>query len=82
MFTGVLIAKFENLDGSKLASLEFPIINGQDYHCRESVFLYLAWVKNNAGWWADGQIPDSAFVQGIQFFDQRRALLLYQPTEQ
>jgi hypothetical protein len=25
------------------------------------------WVKNNAGWWADGQIDDSSFVQGIQF---------------
>jgi hypothetical protein len=25
------------------------------------------WIKNNAGWWADGQIPDSAFLQGIQF---------------
>ena len=25
------------------------------------------WIKTNAGWWADGQIPDSAFVQGIQF---------------
>ena len=25
------------------------------------------WVKNNAGWWAEGQIPDSAFVQGIQW---------------
>ena len=23
------------------------------------------WIKNNAGWWADGQIPDSAFIQGI-----------------
>ncbi|MDC0159693.1 peptidase, partial [Candidatus Nitrosopelagicus sp.] len=25
------------------------------------------WVKNNAGWWADGQIPDSAFVVGIEY---------------
>ena len=25
------------------------------------------WIKNNAGWWADDQIPDSAFLQGIQF---------------
>ena len=24
-------------------------------------------MKNNAGWWADGQIPDSAFVDGIEF---------------
>jgi len=25
------------------------------------------WVKNNAGWWADGQIDDDAFSQGVQF---------------
>ena len=25
------------------------------------------WVKNNAGWWADGTISESDFVQGIQF---------------
>ena len=25
------------------------------------------WIKNNAGWWADGQINDDTFVQGIQF---------------
>ena len=25
------------------------------------------WIKNNAGWWADGKIPDSVFVKGIQF---------------
>lgn len=25
------------------------------------------WVKNNAAWWADGQIDDEAFVSGIQF---------------
>jgi len=24
------------------------------------------WVKNNAGWWADKQIDDDAFVLGIQ----------------
>jgi hypothetical protein len=26
-----------------------------------------AWIKNNAGWWADGQIDDGSFVEGIQF---------------
>ena len=25
------------------------------------------WIKNNAGWWADGQIDDNSFVEGIQF---------------
>jgi len=26
-----------------------------------------AWIKNNAGWWASEQIPDSAFLLGIQY---------------
>jgi len=25
-----------------------------------------SWIKNNAGWWADGTISESEFVQGIQ----------------
>ena len=28
------------------------------------------WIKNNAGWWADGSIDDASFVQGIQFLVQ------------
>ena len=24
------------------------------------------WIKNNAGWWADGQIDDISFVSGLQ----------------
>ena len=26
-----------------------------------------SWIKNNAGWWANGKIDDNSFVQGIQF---------------
>ena len=26
-----------------------------------------SWIKNNAGWWADGAIDDEAFVSGIQY---------------
>jgi len=26
-----------------------------------------SWIKNNAGWWADGMIPDDAFVSGLQW---------------
>ncbi|MDE1767517.1 MAG: peptidase, partial [Thaumarchaeota archaeon] len=26
-----------------------------------------AWIKNNAGWWASGQIGDGQFVQGLQY---------------
>jgi protein-disulfide isomerase len=26
-----------------------------------------SWIKNNAGWWADGSIDDSDFINGIEF---------------
>ena len=26
-----------------------------------------AWVRNNAGWWADGTIDDGSFISGLQF---------------
>ena len=29
--------------------------------------LIPVWIKNNAGWWADGQIDDNSFVLGIQY---------------
>ena len=25
------------------------------------------WIKNNAKWWAEGAIDDTAFIQGIEF---------------
>jgi hypothetical protein len=28
------------------------------------------WIKNNAGWWADGQIDDISFVEVIQFLNK------------
>ena len=64
--SGILVAKFENLDGNKLAHLEFPLLVDR-ITTTENQYFIPNWVKNNAGWWADGQIPDSAFVQGIQF---------------
>ena len=39
------------------------------------------WVKNNAGWWADGQIDDEAFIQGIQFLIKEKILQI-PPTSQ
>ncbi|MCI4432754.1 MAG: peptidase, partial [Nitrosopumilus sp.] len=26
-----------------------------------------SWIKNNAGWWADGSIDDNSFISGIEF---------------
>ena len=30
------------------------------------------WIKNNAGWWADGSIDDSSFVQRNSISSSRR----------
>ena len=29
------------------------------------------WVKNNAGWWADGLITDDDFVKGLEYMVER-----------
>ena len=39
------------------------------------------WVKNNAGWWADGSIDDNSFVQGIQFLI-KEGIMTIPPTTQ
>jgi hypothetical protein len=46
----------------------------------KSVTAIPEWIKNNAGWWADGQIPDSAFLQGIQFLI-KEGIMVIPPTE-
>ena len=35
-----------------------------------------SWIKNNAGWWSDGQIDDTAFIQGIQYLITNGILLV------
>jgi hypothetical protein len=39
------------------------------------------WIKNNAGWWADGQIDDSSFVSGLQWLISNKIMTI-PPTEQ
>jgi len=39
------------------------------------------WIKNNAGWWADGQIDDGSFVAGIQWLISNNVMTI-PPTEQ
>jgi len=37
-------------------------------------FTIPSWIKNNAGWWADGTIDDDSFVQGIQYLIENNIL--------
>ena len=38
--------------------------------------LIPSWVKNNAGWWAEGTIDDDSFIQGIQFLINTGAVIV------
>jgi hypothetical protein len=40
-----------------------------------------SWIKNNAGWWADGSIDDSSFVQGMQYLI-KEGIMKIPPTTQ
>jgi len=62
--TGVMTLQFENLNGSDLADAVLPVIVDRVNIDETSIPV---WIKNNAGWWADGTINDSSFIQGIEY---------------
>ena len=63
ILTGQNSVNFENfliLDSS------FSIFS-QNEKLDEKTATIPAWIKSNAGWWADGQIDDGSFIEGMQF---------------
>ena len=72
--TGIIDIKFEKLSDSKVANLEIPLVVDR----KEAISEYQipTWVKNTAGWWADGQIPDSAFIDGIEHLIKERIIVV------
>ncbi len=38
------------------------------------IIIVPEWIKNNAGWWADGTIDDKAFVDGIEYLVQENII--------
>jgi len=73
--SGLIILKFENLDGGQVANVEFPLIVDRKSIAKTD-YQIPYWVKNNAGWWADGQIPDSAFIDGIEYLIKEEIIVV------
>ena len=46
---------------------DLPTFESADSATESVDYSIPIWIKNNAGWWADGDIPDSAFVSGLQW---------------
>ena len=70
---------------SEIISAAIVKISGQDmdslldkinpnFRIDKSVEKIPSWIKNNAGWWADGSIDDDSFVQGIQFLIKEKII--------
>jgi len=60
-----------NPDTSGLITIDVEVVKGGDTSFNAPATALIIeipqWIKNNAAWWADGQIDDNTFVTGIQF---------------
>ncbi len=74
--SGIIVLKFENIGGSKLANVEFPLVVDRKDSSQINSYQIPKWVKNNAGWWADEQIPDSAFIDGIEYLIKEQIIIV------
>ena len=41
-----------------------------------------SWIKNNARWWADGQVGDADFINGLQWLIKQKILIVPLETNQ
>ena len=49
----------------------FQIIHGESPQVDEKIKSKVPlWIKNNAGWWADGTIDESTFLNGLEYLVQ------------
>jgi len=71
--SGVITLQFENLNGSDLADAILPVVVDRVNIDETSI---PAWIKNNAGWWANDEIDDSSFLQGIQYLIQEGIMII------
>ena len=75
-FRGISDIKFHNG-----AMYVVTIMDGSIYRIELAENVIPIWIKNNAGWWADGLIDDRAFVTGLQWLI-KNGIITIPPTEQ
>ncbi len=78
--TGIINLNFKNLDNNNYAKTTIPIVVNRVINQNDEMPIP-DWIKNNAGWWADGSIDDSSFIQGIQFLIKEDILKIPSTTQ-
>ena len=59
----------------------FEISNKLEKPSEDKTIEIPSWIKNNAGWWAEGTIDDNSFVQGIQFLIKENIMKIPKTTQ-
>ena len=58
------------IDNRIIVITDSPTFKDTDNATESVDYIIPKWIKNNARWWADGDIPDSAFISGLQWLIQ------------
>ena len=73
--SGVAYLNFKNLDGNNLAQTSIPVVIDR-IGIQNNKISIPEWIRNNAAWWADGQIDDGTFIQGIEYLIKNDIILI------
>jgi hypothetical protein len=73
--SGIAYLNFKNLDGNNLARISIPVVIDR-VGIQNSEISIPEWIKNNAGWWAEGQINDKTFIQGIEYLIKNEIIII------
>jgi hypothetical protein len=73
--SGLAYLNFKNLNGNKLAQTSIPVVIDR-IGIQNNEISIPEWIRNNAGWWADGQIDDGTFIQGIEYLIKNEIILI------
>jgi hypothetical protein len=55
------------IDDIQSSGLKIVFLSQINENVLENKVTIPAWVKNNAGWWAEDNISDNDFIRGIQY---------------
>ena len=73
--TGIVYLNFKNLDGNNLARISIPVVIDRIGNQNGEISIP-EWIRSNAGWWAEGQIDDTTFIQGIEYLIKNEIILI------
>jgi hypothetical protein len=73
--TGIVWLNFENLNGNDIARTSIPIVIDRIGNQNNEISIP-EWIRSNAGWWAEGQIDDGTFIQGIEYLIKNDIILI------